>query len=604
MKLKDFLTEYLDGMGVEEVNKNVSMEAFAIRPKRYIKDERLLNVILAMPSFKTIVDEMRYREAQREGEREAQREAEHKLKETGVYSLQQWDVYDKKEQVNPLVRAVLNAALDAIRSYEKKEEERQRQLREEEQRRQVGETLSGVYESVFNATWNHVVEVPGDSEGVGMEVREGRPSREWTDEEVGYVLLGGAVGTNGNHANRENMANPEEPRKNEEGTRPEGTADLQEPPAELMVLNSEEGWPYTWLMAEASCDCHIGRETERVWRIIKRDVDEWFACRGGCQIGRETERVWRIIKRDVDEWFACRGGDDAGPGKRLLIGTPGMGKSMGTGSYLLYQLLHYDKERLPVVAYFIKDYVFIFDKTRGEEQGRVERYESIEGGENAVGRLSLTVRGYIIYDVAKQGSEPSVDLPPKGWGMIVVSSPNKDNFKGWEKQRRARRIIMNCPETSELNARCVWIHHDKTEEEQQKEWKAVEERISNVGPLPRYIFCSEIEYRGRLDAVDEALSCITPSNADLYFGVHKGCAWQGQDPCQMLGKITRYSAPGEAEYYSNDPLASEIRKAIRYRAGDAVDTSAALMSLLLPFEEMVPKIMDKFAVAAFLHEEF
>ncbi|KEG06094.1 retrotransposon hot spot (RHS) protein, partial [Trypanosoma grayi] len=473
MKLNDFLRGRLGGRGVEEVNKNVSMEAFAIRPKRYIKDERLLNVILAMPSFKAIVEEMRYGEAQSE--------AEPKLKETGVYSLRQWDVYDKKEQVNPLVRGVLNAALDAIRRYEEEGEERRRQLRDEDKRRQVREPLPGVYESIFNATWNHVVEVPGDSEGVGMEVREGRPSREWTDEEVGYVSLGGAIKG-----------------KSKKSTSAEGMAKTKEPLAELIVLHSEKGWPYTWLMAEASCDCHIGRE---------------------------TERVWRIIKRDVDEWFACRGGDDEGPEKRLLIGTPGIGKSMGTGSYLLYQLLHYDKERLPVVAYFIKDYVFIFHNARGEEQGRVEYYDNLEEGRRAVVRLSLTVRGYIIYNVAKQGSEPHHALPPTAWGMIVVSSPNEENFKGWYKQSEALCIIIDCPKKSELKARCMWIHHDKAEKEQQKEWKVVEERISKVGPIPRCVFCSEIEYRGRIDAVDEALSCITPSNADLYFGVHKGCAW-------------------------------------------------------------------------------
>ncbi|KEG05542.1 retrotransposon hot spot (RHS) protein, partial [Trypanosoma grayi] len=84
MKLKDFLTEYLDGMGADEVKWNVSIEAFANRPNRYIKDEELVTDILAMPSFKAIVEEMKNREAVR------------KLKETGVYSLQQWDVYDKK----------------------------------------------------------------------------------------------------------------------------------------------------------------------------------------------------------------------------------------------------------------------------------------------------------------------------------------------------------------------------------------------------------------------------------------------------------------------------------------------------------------------------
>ncbi|KEG06030.1 retrotransposon hot spot (RHS) protein, partial [Trypanosoma grayi] len=443
MKLNDFLRGHLGGRGVEEVNEDVSMEAFAVRPNRYIKDERLVTDILAMLTFKAIVEEMQ-------------------LQNKGVYSLQQWDVYDKKEQVIPFVRGLLNAALSIAKNKSPLLN---------------GEVMMGVYESVLNATWSHVVKVPGDSEGVGMEVRKGKPSREWTDEEVGHLLPGGA--SKG---------------KNKESTSAEGVADPQELCVELMVLHSEKGWPYTWLMAEARCHCHIGRE---------------------------TERIWRIVKRDVDEWFACRGGDVAGPEKRLLIGTPGIGKSMGAGSYLLYQLLHYDKERLPFVAYFIADYVYIFDKTRGEGQGRVEYYDNLEEGRRAVLRLSHTVRGYIIYDVAKQGSEPSVDLPPKGWGMVVVTSPNEVNFKGWEKQREALRVIIDCPSMSELKAMSLWIHRDKPEEEQEKEWKVVEKRISNVGPIPRHIFCSEIKYNGRLKAVEAALTRITPSNADLYFGVHK-----------------------------------------------------------------------------------
>ncbi|KEG05612.1 retrotransposon hot spot (RHS) protein, partial [Trypanosoma grayi] len=492
----------------------------------------------------------------REAQREAQREAEHKLKETGVYSLRQWDVYDKKEQVNPLVRAVLNAALDAIRSYEKKEEEeRQRQLREEEQRRQVGETLSGVYESVFNATWNHVMKVSGDSEGVGMEVREGRPSREWTDKEVKYFPLGGAIKG-----------------KSKKSTSAKGVAKTKGPLAELIVLHSEKGWPYDVFEELGECDCYVTREIVRVWMIVETDIKNWLVQNAG--------RVRATL--------------------RLLIGTPGIGKSMGTGSYLLYQLLHYDKERLPVVAYFVSGKMYLFDKVRNQ----VRFYRSQKEAEAIISMLSKSVRGYIIYDVAKQGSEPSIDMPPTAWGMILLSSPNKDNFKGWEKRRRARRTIIECPSMSELKAMCVWIHRDKAEKKKQKEWKVVEERISNVGPIPRYIFCSESEYGDRLDAVDEALSCITPSNAELYFGVNKEGSWQGQDPCHKLVEIKRVSTGRGTEKYYNDPLTNPIRDRIRDRVGDALDTSALLMSLLLPFEEMVPKIMETFAVAAFLHEEF
>ncbi|KEG06940.1 retrotransposon hot spot (RHS) protein, partial [Trypanosoma grayi] len=90
-----------------------------------------------------------------------------------------------------------------------------------------------------------------------------------------------------------------------------------------------------------------------------------------CYVTREVDRVWKIIENDIENWLVQNAGRVRAT-LRLLIGTPGIGKSMGAGSYLLYQLLHYNKERLLFVAYVIKDFVYIFDKTGGEGQGRVE----------------------------------------------------------------------------------------------------------------------------------------------------------------------------------------------------------------------------------------
>ncbi|KEG13455.1 retrotransposon hot spot (RHS) protein [Trypanosoma grayi] len=226
------------------------------------------------------------------------------------------------------------------------------------------------------------------------------------------------------------------------------------------VLHSEKGWPYDVFEELEERDCYVTREIVRVWKIVENDIENWLV--------QNAAGVRATL--------------------RLLIGTPGIGKSMGAGSYLLYQLLHYDKKRRPVVAYIVADYVYLFDKTRGEGQGRVEYYDNLEGGVSAVVDLSLTVRGYIIYDVAKQRSEPHHALPPSTWGMILLSSPNEVNFKGWGKRQKTLRIIIDCPKKSKLKAMCVGIHRDKPEEDQQTEWKVVEERINNAVQLPRHIF--------------------------------------------------------------------------------------------------------------------
>ncbi|EKG03022.1 retrotransposon hot spot (RHS) protein, putative [Trypanosoma cruzi] len=156
----------------------------------------------------------------------------------------------------------------------------------------------GCYESVYNARWHHVVEVP-DGEGTGLEVREGEPPHSWTYKAVGDTL------------------------EKDDGVEQSGEALLR-----LMVLTSEKAWPYSWKWKEnkSTRDCYVKWEVVRVWQIVKKDLTEWFS-------------------PDAGEYFT--------PKRRVLIGTPGIGKSMAAGSYLLYQLLHCDVEKLPMVVCFV-----------------------------------------------------------------------------------------------------------------------------------------------------------------------------------------------------------------------------------------------------------
>ncbi|EKG00507.1 retrotransposon hot spot (RHS) protein, putative, partial [Trypanosoma cruzi] len=175
------------------------------------------------------------------------------------------------------------------------------------------ERLEGVYESVHNASWSHAVEIPDGvgrkKTGTGMEVREGEPPQPWTYRAVDDTL-----------------------EKND------GVEQSGAPRSRLMVLTSDKGWPYSWNLkgVESIHDCYVNCEVEQVWRIVLGDLTEWSS-------------------PDAGDYFT--------PERRLLIGTPGIGKSMAAGSYLLYQLLHYDAEQLPMVAYVIGSQSFLFDKT-------------------------------------------------------------------------------------------------------------------------------------------------------------------------------------------------------------------------------------------------
>ncbi|EKF38886.1 retrotransposon hot spot (RHS) protein, putative [Trypanosoma cruzi marinkellei] len=224
--------------------------------------------------------------------------------------------------------------------------------------------LEGLYESVYNARRHHVVELPG-GEGTGMDVREGEPPQSWTYKAVGDSL------------------------EKDDGVEQSGAA-----PPRLMVLTSDKGWPYSWK-----------------WKENKKNCDCYVSC--------EVDRVWRIVSSDLTEWLSTHRGTDFTPERRVLIETPGIGRSMAAGSYLLYQLLHYDVEKLQVVVHCFGETAYVFDKTAQT----VTQYEGAITSKSVLYYLwDCGMKGYIIYDVAKKGTSPDTDFAPvSGWGMIVLS---------------------------------------------------------------------------------------------------------------------------------------------------------------------------------------
>ncbi|EKF98256.1 retrotransposon hot spot (RHS) protein, putative [Trypanosoma cruzi] len=291
--------------------------------------------------------------------------------------------------------------------------------------------MEGFYESVYNARWHHVMEV-SDSKGTRMEVREGKPPQSWTYKKVGRTL------------------------EKDDGVEQSGEA-----PPRLMVLTSDKGWPYT-LNAPYGCgnDLCVNCEVDRVWQIVLGDLTKWIS--------------------NFDLTL------NSSPLFRVLIGTFGIGKSMNAGSYLLYQLLQYDVKKLQVVVHCFGDTAYVFNKTAKT----VTIYEgNITSKSVLYGLRQRGMKGYIIYDVAKKGTPPDTNFAPStGWGMIVVSSPNVDNYDGWEEQVKARRIIMNCPDEMDVKAMCAWIKRGLEPDKQAEYWKMAEKHMEKVGPIPRYIF--------------------------------------------------------------------------------------------------------------------
>ncbi|ESS55868.1 retrotransposon hot spot (RHS) protein [Trypanosoma cruzi Dm28c] len=221
------------------------------------------------------------------------------------------------------------------------------------------EKMEGVYESVHNARRSHAVELPDGVErkktGTGMEVREGKPEQSWSYKKADDVI-------------EENDA----------------VQQIGAAPPVLMVLALEKGWPYSW---------HTIQD-------LPKNV--FVNC--------EVDRVWQIVRNDLTALFSPHGGTDFTPERRVLIGTPGIGKSVAAGLCPLYRLLHCDAEKLQVVVHcFGGGDAYVSDKTtravtRCSDEGMcVSELGSLRGHARNV---------YIIYDVAKEGTPPPGHFAP------------------------------------------------------------------------------------------------------------------------------------------------------------------------------------------------
>ncbi|PWU88797.1 putative retrotransposon hot spot (RHS) protein [Trypanosoma cruzi] len=233
-----------------------------------------------------------------------------------------------------------------------------------------------------------------------MEVEEGKPEQPWTYKAVGQTI------------------------EKDDAVQQSGA-----PRPRLMVLTSDKGWPYSWREDGSTRDLCVNCEVERVWQIVKGDATEWFS-------GRPEEHFT--------------------PHPRVLIGTPGIGKSVAAGSYLLYQLLHCDAEKLPMVAHFMVSGAYMSDMTTRA----VQEYMGESGIVKVVKRLSRRgVRECIVYDAAETANCLSPCLPLE-WGMLVTP-PETKIYGHWASERRAARIVVDCPDESDAKAMCAWMKRDQ-----------------------------------------------------------------------------------------------------------------------------------------------
>ncbi|EAN85054.1 retrotransposon hot spot (RHS) protein, putative [Trypanosoma cruzi] len=523
MKLNDFLMMELEGRGILRANRNVLLRVFFSDPTSHIRDAGVLGEIQTTGAYAEM--EMAVREEM------GLEEVVRRLSENGVNSLAAWSL--AAEEVKACVRddtkISLNAALEEVRNPTTSS---------------APIYLEGEYESVYNARWHHVVEVP-DGGGTVMKVEEGKPEQQWTYKAAGRTF------------------------EKDDGAQQSGAPRLR-----LMVLTSDKGWPYSWKWKEKESihDCYVNCEVERVWQIVKKDLSEF-------------------LSPDDEPGFV--------PGRRVLIGTPGIGKSMNAGSYLLYQLLHYDAEQLPMVAYFIADRTFLFDKTT--------QVASVYKGDDSIFRIVSSfsgrgVKGYVIYDVAVKGKQPQIALPCEGWGMILLTSPNIKNFEWWASRRYAARIVINCPEESDVRAICAWMKHNRSPQEQAEYWKEVKEQMEKVGPILRFIL-NKTAYNDRFSEGESAVNKITASKAEHYANIGELNAFNDSEVSHKLVKVVRVRRDN-IEWPLNVPISHHFESKIFSKLESEMRQFDFIFLVLSIWDYVIPYLLEKCAVSAFLNEDF
>ncbi|PWU88110.1 putative retrotransposon hot spot (RHS) protein [Trypanosoma cruzi] len=186
--------------------------------------------------------------------------------------------------------------------------------------------------------------------------------------------------------------------------------------------------------------------------------------------------------------------------------------------------------------------------------------------------------------------------------MIVVSSPKVSNYDEWEKQAKASRIIMNCPDEMDVKAMCAWMKRGLEPNEQAGYWKEVKEHMEKVGPIPRHIFDEKI-YIVRLGAVNGALLAIKDTDVGKYFALGGEEKWYSEDPSHKLVKIVRERTDEGAEIFLNASICDDIGFRIADRLEKAMTTKDFLLLILRSRGALVSHALEQFGLRVFMYGE-
>ncbi|KAH8610723.1 putative retrotransposon hot spot protein 4 (RHS4) [Trypanosoma vivax] len=574
------LSECLERVGRDErvANGNVKMDVVIQEPEFYIPDEHTRRRILSLPECQTYA--LVYRVVPL-------------LRRKGITDLKQWGGADENTDAKRAVkdgladdglwnttRGLLDSAFNAVKDAEEREKERIERERVRNAVNAAAEVIPGAFESVFEAKWSHVLSGEAGMP-LGMRVVDGLPENVWSYADV-------------NHSPLPLEVDREVPRSGN---------------LEIMVLSSEDGWPYTQFRNETrSVDSNAEVGRGGVFNA-QRSEDVY--------IRREVVRMWYIVEEQTRAWYIER--KLVKPKSFVVVGTPGIGKSFACGSFLLYQLLHYKNKLLDVVAYFIRDSAYVIHNARPGVPGSVVLYSDQGAAVSKIKKMASCKRGFIIVDISKKGEDPSRELPTKFWPAVVLTSPDVNHYDSWVKDRGGIMVIVNCDDERDLVAFVAWRVlrglPDKTEDNAglwldaekilKEQLEVLNKRIQTVGPLPRFVLDDDKTFKQRETQVIAMLNGINENNRANYKGI-LSCKmnWQNDDVTHKLVKImrVRFKTNDEDTFQCRAlsfPIFSRLYKLMLvYLKRDA----AAKMLIMSP-EETVASLFEEYSFYALLQKE-
>ncbi|CCD18960.1 putative retrotransposon hot spot protein 4 (RHS4) [Trypanosoma vivax] len=508
------LSECLGRVGFdgEVTNGNVRMDVVIQRPERFIPDADLREMVLSLPECQTYA--LVYR-------------AVPLLRVHRIASVGQWGGVDENADAKRTVRdeladerlwntvcglldAAFSAAKDAVAVG-----------KVGKSGSEAANVIPDVFESVLNATWSHVLSGEADKP-LGMCVADGRPTNAWSDAEVNKTPI-------------------PLPTENVDDARGDGL--------ELLVLTSKKGWPFTLFNTNTTANDTPFQKMDATDVVVRR----------------ESVRVWNIVRADLDAWLVRK---ERNPTPFVLVGSPGIGKSFGVGSHLLYELLHYAPGKLDVVTFLVCEEMYIFYLPSGGEAGRVESYDKTAGVGRVMKLSRAGKRGYMILDVKKYVDLPT-HLPARLWGSIVLSSPNKKNFKVWDEMNMGSRFLfINRYHSREMKAYFAWLRradlaaaegNAAVRAELEESWRVMEERMREVGHAPRYVFDDE-NYRMREEEAQVALNELDKMDVSHFLDVFVGSVeWKDDGTTHCLVDLVRLGV-GDIERCGNRFVSVNVRE--------------------------------------------